>query len=267
MRELSLQQLQSECYRILVDFDNFCKSNGLRYSLYGGTLLGAIRHGGFIPWDDDLDVCMPRPDYERFLVLSENLSGQYSVATASNSALVPLFCKIQNRNIRAQEPMYRGVMDEYLWIDVFPMDGASPNESEHRRNALRFNRAMRGATWIRCCHPDSDSAIKKGIKKSYRLLYGRPGRVAKMQAAAEREVRKFDYVSSEYVSCITGCATTPWRVKREAFEKTTYMKFEDGTFPCMACADEYLRKIHGDYMQMPPEGERQTHSVEAWYVE
>lgn len=68
---VSVRELQLELLKILVEIDTFCKKNDIRYSLYAGTLLGAVRHHGFIPWDDDADICMPRDQYEKFLICWE----------------------------------------------------------------------------------------------------------------------------------------------------------------------------------------------------
>ena len=115
MKELTLKEIQEDVFQILLTFDQFCKNNDLTYRLAGGTLLGAIRHKGFIPWDDDIDVCMPRPDYEKFLMLSKNdfINQGYEVTAEA-------YCKISDLNTKLIS-LYR-IDDKYVMMDVFPID-------------------------------------------------------------------------------------------------------------------------------------------------
>ena len=121
-RYLSHEELQQEELRLLLAFDSLCKQQGLRYSLQAGTLLGAVRHRGFIPWDDDVDVSMPRPDYERLLTLGDLVPAPLGLVTPYNSEFPLPFAKVVATNVRAQEEVAEGVLEEYLWIDVFPIE-------------------------------------------------------------------------------------------------------------------------------------------------
>lgn len=126
---LSLREIQIEQYKILEYVINIIDKNNLTYFLAGGTLLGAIRHKGFIPWDDDIDIMMPRPDYERFInIFNENSNNlNYQIQSFENGTLKYPFTKIINTNISINS---KSKEDDYLWIDVFPLDGYPENEKE-----------------------------------------------------------------------------------------------------------------------------------------
>ena len=127
MEYMTRQEVQRALLDLLTVFDEFCNEHGLRYSLYAGTLLGAVRHHGFIPWDDDADVCMPRPDYEAMLAMRSLVPEGFSIITSEDAPLVLPFAKFQQHDIRAQESIFEGEFDECLWIDVFPVDGEDPS--------------------------------------------------------------------------------------------------------------------------------------------
>lgn len=120
-----LRKLQLEELEILKRFDEICKELGLRYYLLGGTLLGAVRHGGFIPWDDDVDICMPRPDYERFLKLpKEYFQEPYALYCYQNDRECRYsWARMVSHNMREINHMANKPRVEYAWIDIIPLDG------------------------------------------------------------------------------------------------------------------------------------------------
>ena len=150
MRKIDEDELKSIELDILKDVANFCDENGLRYYLCGGTLLGAIRHKGFIPWDDDIDIIMPRPDYIKFAELYNKRDSPYrtdSLLTDKN--WTSAFAEVQDtRTIKIYSdfslPQERGVS-----IDLFPIDGAPENEAERKR-FWKINNIMTRIATLSC---------------------------------------------------------------------------------------------------------------------
>ena len=124
MPAYSIKELQQHILPILIDVDRVCREHNIRCYICDGTMLGAIRHGGFIPWDDDVDVCMPRPDYERFMQhAKEWLPGHLEAICAENDNDYPFpFGKIQDNTTTLIERMHIDYIGG-LYIDVFPIDG------------------------------------------------------------------------------------------------------------------------------------------------
>ena len=163
MRKLTTHEVQKIEYDILVTFDQFCEANHLTYMLAGGTLLGAIRHHGFIPWDDDIDVIMPRNDYDRLLQLPKTVIGneqkKYEIWHWKNSGSHYPFIKIVDPDTYVKTDYIRQKREiPHIWIDVFPLDG-NPNDrvkteklykkvARYRRIlSLRNANPWEGRTW------------------------------------------------------------------------------------------------------------------------
>ena len=260
---LSIEELHQEELELLEAFCAFCAEHCLRYSLTAGTLLGAIRHKGFIPWDDDIDVCMPRPDYDRLATLADELPSGLRLVGPENSSFVYPWRKFCTESIRAQEPTYEGIMDQMLWIDIFVMDGVSSDESEVERTQGRMNKVSRASVWSSANH-DSDSVGKRFIKNAAKALLNTERAKAKMMAMAKRVATEPGYDEASRVSSVLGLAKHGWSLPKDGFEDMVEVEFEGHMLPAMGCWDEYLTKCYGDYMQLPPKDKRQTHCLKAW---
>ena len=130
---LSRDQIQERLLQILLYFDSYCKEHGLRYWIAAGTLLGAVRHKGFIPWDDDVDVMMPRDDFECLMTSFSDPEGRFFLTDWNNSPMSNPFPKLCDRQVFLDSWGYEGVCDENLWVDNFPVDGAPDSFQEYRR--------------------------------------------------------------------------------------------------------------------------------------
>lgn len=265
---LSQSEIKSEELKMLVAFSSFCKSRGLQYSLCGGTLLGAIRHHGFIPWDDDIDVCMPRPDYEKLLSISRVFSEESGLALTGYFGLdvetSPLL-KVLNKKICAKS-VYES-NETYLWIDVFPVDALPDNAKENER---LYSRVSRIRTIISLQHvvPSSGkTAMKRVIKAvSHPLLNAiRADRLCAQRLKTITFERPWN--STGYVGILTwGLYGSGERMPFDGFDRQIQVEFEGNKFTAMSCWDEYLAGIYGDYLQLPPETDRVSHGLQAWWA-
>lgn len=263
---LTLRDIQLAEFALLKKFDDFCKIHGLRYSLAYGTLLGAVRHKGFIPWDDDLDVTMPRPDYDKLQELASLLPSHTALQSAYNSNLVSPFMKLVDTRIMMQEPVYKGVENEYLWVDIFPLDGADADTEEIGRRLSAVNKMMAKCRRLDLNHSASDGLFKSLARKVCRLASG-PGRYFdRIKDSIDEIVGMDDYESCDFVTPYFDGLSTPLVYRKQDVENTVLMEFEGSQFPVMSCWEYHLKSNYGDYMKIPDEKDRINHAAPAWYV-
>lgn len=267
MKELTLREIQLAELDMLIALDKICKENGIGYSLYYGTLLGAVRHKGFIPWDDDIDVAMARPDYEKFInlisekknLLPENLD---YVADRGKNARIP-FLKIIDKNIVIESKT--GEVTDNLWIDVFPVDGYPAED----KKAIKFWKKAHKCHRI-IIYNYENCSNKKGLKKIalklfsiYARMYGVPRAVRKL----ERLRAKYPYDSAACVGLVSWISSgIKMRMSKDTYEKYISMQFEGKEFSVIECWDKYLKQAYGDYMRLPSENERVSHGVKAFKI-
>ena len=172
MKKLGLKEIQQRELEIFKKFVEICEQYGIRYYLAGGTLLGAARHKGFIPWDDDIDVNMPREDYETLLSHADEIgaSGDYKLVAGELGNLNYPFAKIYDLHTNIRKLYDDDDTERNLWIDIFPMDGLPDDEKKvedifHRtltaRKMLRLKMARSG---------EGKTALKKALKPLIKML-------------------------------------------------------------------------------------------------
>lgn len=267
---LTHEQIQNQEFKILIDFREFCQENDLKFSLIGGTLLGAIRHKGFIPWDDDIDVCMPRRDYEKFLELFSGFNSRtgYRIARyPDNNLKESLFIKIINPKIAVRDIADRSSSNSFLWIDVFPYDGLPEGETEAEQ-VMEKARVLRNVVWLSQTKWTFGDSLLKKISKCLIgpivLLFGLNKLCLKQLC---KLAKQFPYEDSNKVACIVwGLYGSGEIVERDKFSIYQKKEFCGEYFPIISCWHEYLSGIYGDYMTLPPESERKNHGLKAWFV-
>ena len=260
MKELTLEELHSGALDILKDIDSFCRPRKIRYSLAFGSLLGAVRHKGFIPWDDDIDLVMPREDYERFR--AEYSSGKYEfIDRETTPECLIAFGRVVDTKRTALvgvQPWHTAGISSGVWVDIFPMDYVPDDHDDYMRLYRSMNRLLLFSRKVRRHTAPLNPALPLGLK--LKLLRRRIG---------HRSYRKLNpsEIIGDYMTTLSlataaktshlgslACADTPeYYFDSAVFDEYVDLPFEDGLFPAPAQYDLVLRTLYGDrYMDLPP---------------
>lgn len=262
MTYLTLEEIQTELLSLLDVFDEFATSHSLRYSLDAGTLLGAVRHKGFIPWDDDLDVIMPRPDFERMLTLYNEIPEGYNLSQIKTDGATIPFAKFTDLKIGASEALYLE-SDRYLWIDIFPADGMSENEEmnlEAYEKIRDFQQKRMFQTY------PSLNPVMNLVKKPLQVLMNLKMPPAKIAQEMTKIAREYSFETSEWCRDLVWANNPHARLRSEDFNNLVFLDFCGKTFPAIPHWHEYLESQYGDYLELPPEDQRKAHGMKAWYI-
>ena len=250
---------------IVKDVVSLCEKHGLKYYMLGGTMLGAIRHGGFIPWDDDIDLGMVREDYERFLELSYKLPGRLKVVNYRNTPSYQYYItRVLDTETKVIEERI-GNENKYTnaSIDIFPIDG-TPNNKLLRK--IYFFRVLYHRALMSLCYKDSiDRKRQRGTAEKAllwimeRLPIEKMTTPYKQKEIIDRLLRKQKIDGAKYIGNIMGAYRTKEIVPAEFYGQGKMYSFEDIELRGMDMPDEYLTWTYGDYRKLPPEDKRKTH--------
>lgn len=260
---LSLQEIQQSSLTLLKEFAEVCAGAGLRYDIIGGSLLGAVRHRGFIPWDDDVDVSLPRPDYEKLLHMQMdsglNLPASRSIISDRDKTFARHYARYVRKDILRAAKYASDADCPFLGIDIFPLDGVPGNDQQYRKQVQSIEHKRRllllstskGGTSSR----GKLVAFGKDVVRPFAKLYGS----FKIAEELDSLCSLVPYESAEYVGIISGMYGVRERwPKDHMLPQTTYL-FEDTPVLGYKNYDEYLSNIYGDYMTLPPLEKRQSH--------
>ncbi|MBR5646576.1 MAG: LicD family protein [Treponema sp.] len=269
--ELTVDDRRKNAIYILDDIHNFCISNNIRYFLHAGTLLGAIRHNGFIPWDDDIDICMPRPDYEKFIKLYH--SDKYTLNHYNNlKKFSTPFIKISDNNTYATSD-YGTLLPYGLWVDVFPLDGYPENEKQRNRwfkkQDFLFHYFYLVLKSFECkSRFFAARNIFTFIPKFFlRITIGLFLKSSDICKVLDNRAKAFNFETSSLV----GCSIALYRrkietAKRQSFDETILKSFEGKEYCIPKNYDDVLISLYGkDYMTPLPEDQRVTFHHERIY--
>lgn len=261
MSESELRRVQLLELDILKDFIRVCEENGLRYYAVGGTLLGAVRHKGFIPWDDDMDVAMPRKDYDKFLeIYRTKLKERYDVEHFSIQEDVYFYpLKIRDLETRVSEKRLDENAVSYLSIDVFPIDGYPDQRPKQFLYKLGYYyRKMR----IGFCNIDRLRKMERPLHERMLIEFAKTFKLNE-KLSLKKEQEGFDKVfkstkgkKCKLVGDISGRYGFREFVPVSYFGKPEKLQFEDIMLNVPKEYDKYLTRIYNDYMQLPPEEAR-----------
>lgn len=247
----------------LKDFDAVCRKYELKYILHGGTCLGAIRHKGFIPWDDDVDIAMPRADYERFLKHAPmELGSRYTIQTyKTEPSMLTNVMKIAI-NDSGFSCMFGANEDGGAFIDVFPMSDV-PNSKLLQGIQNHLTIFLNNCVYAKLGYITLESWKSK-------LIFGALSRLSRnfLGNLVEWSVKFFPHYHSKYVDIVAtanynNCTGYAWDLlPKKWIEQTIYVPFEDAEFPVSKYWKEYLSSRYGDYMTPPPvEKRKNKHNV------
>lgn len=270
-------ELQPRWNAIIVDvlreFIDICKQQNYTYYVCGGTAIGAVRHHGIIPWDDDIDVAMPRPDYDKFLAFAKDYhSDKYEILTPYTTKDYPMyFAKFSNKQTslieNADIPSLWG-----LYIDIFPIDGAADDKEQAAKDQARFRHEMNKLECISTHNSFSQYLSLLGsIKQWGRFCRKTIGFFARqwyrgiILRRLEEICRRYDFATSRNVMVYSGSYGGREVLPKEWVSSKVEEPFETLTVDLYNGYDGYLRQLFGDYMQFPPESERVSHHTKAYF--
>lgn len=265
MRECSADEQRACLLEMLKYIDTVCREHKITYFLSGGSAIGALRHHGFIPWDDDADIMMPRQDYMKFLDLTKNLSGKYKTGSLfGNYDWTFPFARIWDIATRVE---YDNLAEAStgIFIDIYPMDGLP--DSKFRTKVHYFHNKV--------CYIFLNAAIRKRFKdgehfvllKRFIALISKKIGAKKICMHLDRAAAKREFESSKYVGCaVLAHYMEKERFPREDFISMDYVDFEDTQLPIANGCNDYLTRLYGDYMTPPTERGMQSEHHMRMYV-
>ena len=270
MREITLEEDKQIGLETLKYFADYCRKNDLTFFIAYGTLLGAVRHKGFIPWDDDIDTWMPRADYDRLLGMADSIGqGKYVLnAIETNPQFLTPFAKLTRRDTVLLPSRFTTGFLYGASIDIFPLDEIGTGEDMAAAKAELASIQGEHLSKIQKYHHYSGGHELKGLKKlAKKAIYSIS---SALYGPLSDNIRRYPRAlvgradDSGFVTTISG--TTIY--KKEWFQNTVELPFEDAFFCAPAGYDEILRQRYGDYMTPPPEKERVIpHIFKAYYLD
>ncbi|AWX13376.1 hypothetical protein CEP49_01840 [Mergibacter septicus] len=246
----------------LLIFDQFCKEHQIQYSLAYGTMLGAVRHQGFIPWDDDIDVFMLREQYDKFVTCwqkeNNSLTTKYKLwdIESPENFFIGYVAKFFDKDTLLIEQINKRAIEYGIFIDIFPLDNM-PSKQEEQQKILRKHRFYKKMLTHFYRHGALLNLIAKKYSRKIPSIYYFLDKITKLN---------YTYPNTNYIAA----CTVPDRdiskniYTKEMFTNMINLDFEGYQFPVIAEYDRFLSQYYGDYMKLPPKEERIGHNVEVY---
>lgn len=264
-----LRQLQLYELNLLKTFADICEKNNLRYYMIGGTMLGAVRHKGFIPWDDDIDIGMPREDYIRFLEIAQkSLPHQYKILNyKKDKDYLRYFSRLVDTRVKIYNDSNTDTLIENAWMDIFPLDGTS--NIGFVRNLQFLILCVNRVMYHFSCFEQMVNLMRPGRPKYQQLIikFGMKFKVGRRRDSKaildkiDRKLQRYSFDKSDYVMNFFGAYVKKEVLPREWFGEAKKYQFEDAMLNGPAEYDIYLRQFYGEYQIPPSDEHKDKHTI------
>lgn len=249
---------------LLESFHNFCERNGLIYNVFGGTLLGCIRHNGFIPWDDDIDVVMPRDDYNKFISFYQN---ELLVVNKPGDKNYPYyFSKLCLKDSLLIE---NELIDKYnksgIYIDIFPVDKYPKDDNNFFHKTRLCERLLRYSSY----KPDKPIKVVSYFYYPFKVLLYKIFKIIPANIFINKQIELVsnnNEVAEEFLFQHGAGWTFEGKILKDDFYNRQLYKFESINVYGVKDYNKQLSMLYGDYMKLPPEEIRTTNHNNIWYI-
>lgn len=268
MNATDFREMQMIELKMLLYFNDFCKKYKLRYFLSGGTLIGAVRHKGFVPWDEDIDVHMPRPDYERLPKLWEKYADnkKYSlcITTLEHNTRQHAYMICDNDTTMIEERTINDDVPQGIRMDIMPYDGR-PN-SEFAAKIQFFWAAVFSIYNVQRLPENQGGFLMRCGVRFALWIIKKPETRYKVWNYAKSQMSKYDFEKSPWVrEMICPMRSAQFKYPRQNFTNAYMLEFEGHLFPAHYYYKDYLKNVYGNYMELPPKNQR-VQKIKAVYI-
>ena len=266
MKKIGLDDLKQIELDMVKYLDKICKANSIHYYMVGGTLLGSVRHRGFIPWDDDIDVAMPRKDFIKLQKVFENDSSYYQLQFYNNIKNYGYSWPkmIDSRTTLIDRKLGTGYERSAVYLDIFLYDGMGNS----KRKALLyyyFLKIFKKTVFLSKRNFKMENQFKT-------LFFMVPWIVCHLIGSDKLNVffnslaARRNFYDDKYVACVSGRYGRKELFCRGVFEKTIELPFEDTILPAPIKYEKYLKSLYGNFMELPPiDKQISNHTTEKWW--
>ena len=265
-KKIGAQEQKDHVFKMLCEFDEYCKKHKLDYALSGGTLLGAVRHKGFIPWDGDIDIFMSRPSFNKLHKLwdKDPIKKNYKLESRVMGNSPFSFAKIVDLHTRVYRK-YRND-DKHLWIDIFPVDGL-PDDEKKADNLLKKAKFLKAAAAKATLKIGEGKTPLRAFAKTPLILLARLiGRDVFLKEM-DRMTKMYPYDKSKNVASISWSCGPGERLTKKEYRDKEKMMFNGREFNVISGWQTYLKNMYGnDYMKLPPHDKRYGHEMEKVFI-
>lgn len=255
-KNIELKMLHSLELKIALEIKRVCKKNNIRFFLAYGSLLGAVRHNGFIPWDDDLDIAMPREDYEKFIRIfnQETNTDEYFLENWDTEANYGLsFTKIKLNGTVFEENSIRGTnTHKGIFVDVFPYDELIGDKKKIRKTARRVLILGKIYKFRLGYLPTNPKNRRQKIEAQIIGALAKPISKKWIRRKLYQEETRYNGTNAPFTTFISGAYNVRDYFERSLLDESIEMEFEGVKFPIPENYEQILTCIYGDYMHLPP---------------